>query len=74
MSKQSVKACNEIQSKVESAMNSVEVARLTPGEYESVKQLKAELDEACLAGDKDSALRAEGRIFQIIKEGPPMRD
>jgi hypothetical protein len=73
MSTKAEKVLQEIQSKVEKAMNSVEVARLTPSEYESVERLRQELDAACLAGDKEAARRAEELIFAIIKEGPPAR-
>lgn len=74
MNKKTEMACEDIQAKIESAMNSVEVARLTPGEYESIQLLRGELDDACLAGDKDAALRVEELIFAIIKKGPPMSD
>lgn len=52
----------------------MEAARLTDSEYESVKQLREKLDHACQEGDEQAAVRAEGLIFSIIKDGPPMRD
>lgn len=74
MSRKPATALQKIQSRVEAAMNSVEVARLTPREYDSIKQLRQSLDDACLAGDKAAAMRAEEMIFTVIKQGPPMRD
>ena len=58
-------------SKVEKMMESEEVARLTQEQFDEIESLKAELEDACTAGDKDQAERSEERIVAIIKEGPP---
>jgi hypothetical protein len=71
MTSSTAKACNEILSKVEGMMDSVDVARLTQEQFEEVKRLKAELENACAADDKNMAERMEERIVSIIKEGPP---
>lgn len=65
------KACYDILSKVDNAMDSVEAARLTDSEFDSVKQLREQLNQACLAGDTEAAIRTEELIFAILKEGPP---
>lgn len=74
MKGKSSKVCEDIVEKVDKVMNSIEAARLTDSEYESVKQLREKLDHACQEGDEQAAVRAEGLIFSIIKDGPPMRD
>lgn len=71
MNPSATKSCSEILSTVESMMDSVAVARLTQEQYEEVKRLMAELENFCIAGDKDKAERTEARIVAIIKEGPP---
>ena len=71
MTSSAEKACQEILSKVEGMMDSVDVARLTQEQFDEIKRLKAELENACVAGDKNQAERTEERIVAIIKEGPP---
>lgn len=71
MSRNTAKACDKILAEVENMMDTVDVARLTPGQYAEVKRLKDELAEACADGDLDKAKRTEERIVAIIKEGPP---
>ena len=71
MTSNSANACSEILSKVGGMMNSVDVARLTQEQYAELEGLRAELEEFCIAGDKEQAERTEERIVAIIKEGPP---
>ena len=65
------KACSTILSNVEAMMDSVDVARLTEGQYAEVKRLKEELEKFCAAADKENAESTERRIVAIVKEGPP---
>ena len=71
MTSAAAKACSKILSDVEAMMDSVDVARLTEGQYEEIKRLKAELEEFCAAADRENAENTERRIVAIIKEGPP---
>ena len=71
MTSNTAKACNEILSKVEGIMDTVDVARLTQEQFADLKRLKSELELTCTAGDKDKAERTEARIVDIVKEGPP---
>ena len=64
-------SCDVIRSEIESMMDSVDVARLTDGQYAEIKILKDELDEFCAKNDWQNAKRTESRIVAIIKEGPP---
>ena len=64
-------SCDVIRSEIESMMDSVDVARLTDGQYAEIKKLKGELDEYCAKRDRPNAKRTESRIVAIIKEGPP---
>ncbi len=71
MTSNTAKACNEILSKVETMMNSVDAARLTQEQFAEIERLNAELENACTAGDKSQAERTEARIVDIVKDGPP---
>lgn len=55
-------------------MESVDAARLTQEQFAEITRLKAELENACAAGDKDAAERMERLIAAIVKEGPPAYD
>ncbi len=66
-----VKICDAILLEVEGMMDTVDVARLTQGQFSEIKRLKADLEKTCVAGDKDRAKRTEECIVSIIMEGPP---
>lgn len=71
MTSAAARACSKILSDVEAMMDSVDVARLTDGQYAEIKSLKEELEKFCAASDRENAQRTERRIVAIIKEGPP---
>ena len=66
-----VNTCDAILLEVDGMMDTVDVARLTQGQYAEIKRLKVDLEKNCIAGDKGKAKRTEARIVDIIKEGPP---
>lgn len=67
----SADVCARLLSKVQDMMGTVDAARLTQEQYAQIESLKADLENACAAGDNKTAERTEQLIVAIIKEGPP---
>ena len=65
------KSPEAILARVKGMMESVDAARLTQEQFAEITRLKTGLENACAAGDKDTAKRMERLIAAIIKEGPP---
>lgn len=63
--------CQRLLGNIDSALATTQAARLTESQFESVKQLREEVERLCAENRNAEAEQAEKRALAIIKGGPP---